>query len=435
MSQSLTSLMLTSADRRWLHTPITRENLRFLAYYFAVVTLSMSVLTYAFMEVWHFLLPVRILWLTLPLHMVLTVITFLLALKRVPLTEVACLGLLLLSAAILGFFLFDSGGHTNPLISLLLLPLALSAATLSWPSTLLLALAATGLYTSLTQFYVALEGNNRHEQHHVMHIHLMGMWLTFGLSTSVIVGLVTPMARSMRRQRELIARQQEKILRDERLVALATFAASAAHQLGTPLSTLMLVADDLKDSLTDRPELAPDLELMQQQIGVCKQTLHSIMRRADTLRHGAPLPMDLQQWLNNLRQQFNLLNPTRSVKVLCNALPESQILQDETLDQALLNLMENAACASEQNPVLEARQTPDTLVLRIIDSGPGIPDAIQKQLGQPFVSARADGSGLGLGLFLSHATINRFGGTLSLHSTPQGTTTEIVLPLAIQQEH
>lgn len=415
---------------RWLHATISRDNLRFLAYYFAVVTLFMSVLTYAFINLWHFQIPTRIVWLTLPAHLLLTVITFLITLKRVPIREPHCLGLLLISVTIMGMFLHDSGGHTNPLISLLLLPLAMSATLLGWPSTLLLALTSTGLYSALTHFYVALEGQSAHAQHHVMHIHLMGMWLTFGLSVCVIVGLVTPMANSMRRQRELIAQQQEKILRDERLVALATFAASAAHQLGTPLSTLLVVTDDLRESLADRPELAQDITLMQQQIGICKQTLHSIMRRADLLRHGSPTAIALTAWLGELRHQFNLLNPNRALQIQPATLPVCSVRKDETLDQALLNLLDNATRASHQDPVLDATLTDTQVILRIIDSGPGIPEAVQQHLGQPFISTRSENSGMGLGLFLSHATINRFGGTLSLHSTPQGTTTEIVLPRA-----
>lgn len=424
--------MRPDRSQSWLQNPVSRETLRFLAYYFAVVTLFMGVLTYVFMKVWDFHLPTRILWMTLPSHVLLTLVTWGMAYKRVVVKEPLTLTLLLLSVAILWVFLYDSGGHTNPLISLLLLPMAMSAATLGWPSTLLLAVTATGVYSALTHFYVGLEAHGGHEQHHVMHTHLIGMWLTFGVSASVIVGLVTPMASSMRRQRELIAQQQEKILRDERLVALATFAASAAHQLGTPLSTLLLISEELKDNLQDRPDLTAELDVMQQQIGVCKQTLHSIMRRADSLRHGAPTSVLLDSWLNSLRHQFNLLNPNRALQFQ-PALPAScTLLQDETLDQAVLNLLDNAARASDQNPVLETSATANSIILRIIDSGPGVPEAIQKQLGQAFVSMRPDGGGMGLGLFLSHATINRFGGTLSLHSSPHGTTTEIVLPRADQ---
>lgn len=412
----------------WLQNAISRETLRFLAGYFAVVTLFMGMLTYVFTHAWDFHLPARILWVTLPSHLLLTLITWGLAHKRIAVKELLPLALLLLSVAILSAFLYDSGGHTNPLISLLLLPLAMSAATLGWRSTLLLALTATGIYSALTRFYLPLEGHGGHGEHHVMHIHLIGMWATFGVSASVIVGLVTPMASSMRRQRELIAQQQEKILRDERLVALATFAASAAHQLGTPLSTLLLISDELKDSLQDRPEVTKDLEVMQQQIGICKQTLHNIMRRTDSLRHGAPTPVLLANWLVSLRHQFNLLNPNRALQLSPSPVPTCALLQDETLDQAVLNLLDNAARASENNPVLNASVDQRHIILRIIDSGSGVPEAIQRQLGQPFISTRSEGSGMGLGLFLSHATINRFGGTLRLHSSPQGTTTEIVLP-------
>ena len=111
-----------------------------------------------------------------------------------------------------------------------------------------------------------------------------------------------------------------------------------------------------------------------------------------------------------------------------NLIPAIAVDGDETLELALLNLLDNAARESQSDPELQLEKQGDTLCLRILDNGPGIPENVSKNLGKPFITTRADG--LGLGLFLSNSTINRLGGTLRLRPSPQGTVTEVVLPQA-----
>lgn len=423
----------------WWLTPLQRDSLRYLSGYMCIQLVVMLGASLLF-PLQGFTLPSRIfLWL-LPSQALLTLATFIASRRRAGVNTGLYLALLLLSILLLGWYLHDAGGHTNPVISLLLVPLAMSAALLGWQATALVAASGLSLYTALTHFFQPLhmDMSGPHASHdlhnhsqHLMQLHLAGMWITFAVSVLLIVGLVLPLARSMRRQRDQIARQQEQILRDEKLVAMATFAASAAHHLGTPLSTLAVLTEDLRPALHDRPDLLPDLALMTQQIRVCKDTLHGMMRKADNLRRDVREPVSVQTLIPRLRQQFNLLHPDKSLRVTASPATDGILLGDETLDQALLNLLDNAARVSPTDPELAIECNGDELCLRITDSGPGIPDAIREQLGEPFVTSRQEG--LGLGLFLSHATINRLGGTLRLLARGKagsGTVTEVRLPLA-----
>src|SRR5690606_4950128 len=198
-------------------------------------------------------------------------------------------------------------------------------------------------------------------------------------------------------------------------------------KLGTPLSTLAVLTEDLREELQADPGIAADLALMAQQIQTCKSTLHDMMRRADNLRNNVRTPITLTELIQQLRQQFNLLHPDRSLQIDTTPLPAVTVDGDETLELALLNLLDNAARESGADPHLQLEQEGGQICLRIIDSGPGVPDTVARQLGEPFVTGRQDG--LGLGLFLSHTTINRLGGTLRLLSGEQGTLTEVRLPL------
>lgn len=413
------------APTTWLHQPLQHNSLRYLAWYMFTLLGVMLLTSYAFASQ-HISLPSRVYWLLMPTQALLALST-LIAHHRGNRVNVALyLALLLGSILLLGWYLYDSGGHTNPVISILLVPLAMSAALLGWQATGVIAVAVLAAYSILTQYFIPLSSHHDHGAH-FMQLHLAGMWLTFLLSVLLILGLVLPLALSSRAQQRLIAQQQEKILQDERLIAMATFAASAAHKLGTPLSTLAVLTEDLREELQSDPGIAADLALMAQQIQTCKSTLHDMMRRADNLRNNVRTPITLTELIQQLRQQFNLLHPDRSLQIATAPVPAVSVDGDETLELALLNLLDNAARESGADPRLELATEGNQICLRIIDSGPGVPDTVARQLGEPFVTGRQDG--LGLGLFLSHTTINRLGGTLRLLSGEQGTLTEVRLPL------
>ncbi|MCP5014946.1 MAG: HAMP domain-containing histidine kinase [Ketobacter sp.] len=339
----------------------------------------------------------------------------------------------ILSVVNFGLYLYGAGGHTNPAISILLVPVALSAVLLHWKNTIILALLVVSLYTLLTSYFLPLSAGSQgghhgaHQHDNLMQFHLLGMWLTFAISTALICVLVIPLARSVRRQQALIAHQSEKLLQDEQLVSLATFAASSAHKMGTPLCTLSILVDDFSEVVAGKPEWQKDRDLMVQQISMCKNILQEMVRKAEDLRQNSREPMSVSELVGSLREQFNLLHPQLALQVDSETPQDVQVLADATLEQALLNLLDNAVRASKSAPQMSIKSKSGNLVISIKDAGPGVPEDIRQQLGQPFVSARKDG--LGLGLFLSHATINRLHGELNVRTGVDGTVAEISLPL------
>ena len=433
MTSNLTSRPDSGASEPWHQVVVGKDSLRYLVNYFAIQSVVVTFFIAAFHFSWGFSLPQRLLLAFLPAQLVVTLLAYRFAVRLPQVKTWHYLLLLMVSVLMLGWFLHDSGGHTNPLISLLLVPLAMSAAMLGWQASASLALLILVIYAGLMQFFVPLAASGAHHHHgndQMMQLHLFGMWLTFCLSVVLILVFVIPLAVSIRQQRELIARQREKSLQDERIVAMATFAASAAHQLGTPLSTLSVIADDLAEDFQDNPQVRDDVKLMAEQVVVCKEILHSMMRRADAIRNQERQLIRIKDFLQRVREQFNLLNPSRSVTLRLGQQSSVTIESDETLEQAVLNLLDNAARAAQDNPVIELDAAPGEVCLRILDSGPGLPPEVELAIGQPFISTRDKNEGMGLGLFLSHATINRLGGRLKVSTRPEGACMEVWLPLA-----
>jgi two-component system sensor histidine kinase RegB len=111
-------------------------------------------------------------------------------------------------------------------------------------------------------------------------LHLIGMWLTFAVSAVMIAWFVVRMTRLIRERDAELAAAREQALRDERVMAMGTLAAGAAHELGTPLATMALIAGELANDPALNQAAQEDIALLRQQIGVCKKIITGLTRRA-----------------------------------------------------------------------------------------------------------------------------------------------------------
>jgi two-component system sensor histidine kinase RegB len=346
--------------------------------------------------------------------------------RPLPISETEFFSHLLLDIGGLGGLLFFSGGATNPLISYYLVPVSIAAATLNrtlaWSVTAL----AFACYSLLLIFYQPIPALLPTTHHDGFNLHVLGMWANFAVSAALISYFLFNMAETLRRQQQQIAQQREEQLRDEQLLSVASLAASAAHELGTPLNTMKLLIDAARD---DRDGLAgPGFDILDQQLERCRETLKKLAHAAG-IRDQQPQPQQVDTYLRNLLAHWQVLRPSAIAELRLNpAHPDVSALFHPALEPALQNLLDNAADASPRITV-EADWTPAILTIRIRDYGPGIAPEQRQYLGQPGRSAKPHG--LGLGLFLSHSTIGRHGGAVELRTTEgDGTLTRITLPLA-----
>ncbi len=337
--------------------------------------------------------------------------------------------------------LYFSGGPTNPFVSLFLLPLVIAAATLPRSYTWGMAALTTLCYTLLMKYYVALPlphemsamaGMNHPmggmsmkgpPEENIFNLHVFGMWLGFMLSAAIIAFFVVKMAQAVRERDESLARAREETLRNERIVALGTLAAGAAHELGTPLSTMSVVIGELRHEANLPPDWHESLALLDGQVRNCRRILDKMLDNTHS-EGGQPLG----DFLNDTLEEWRLLRPATD----CSFRAEncgSAVLQkfDPALRAALLNLLNNAADASPERIEVAARCSGTELTLTIFDHGPGLTPEAAARAGSAFFTTKE--SGRGLGLFLANATLERLGGKVRLFNREGGATTEVVLPL------
>ncbi|MEH6365742.1 MAG: ATP-binding protein [Pseudomonas marincola] len=360
---------------------------------------------------------------TLCISLLLCVFTMIRLRGPWPVTELEYAVQLGLDLVIHSVLLFYSGGSTNPFVSYYLVPLTIAAAILPWLYTLTLSGLALGGYTLLLVWTHPLEVPPEPRQSLLIY----GMWLSFALAAALITFFVSRMAGELRRQEEQRAERREEGLRDQQLLAVATQAAGAAHELGTPLATMSVLIKELRREHPE-PMLQEDLAVLQEQVKLCKDTLQQLVRAAEADRRQAIVEQSSVDWLETTLNRWHLMRPEASYRYQClgRGTPP-RLMPPADLTQALLNLLNNAADACPEKLDIRLDWDHQWLQLSIRDFGAGVPLAIAEQLGRPFFTTK--GKGFGLGLFLSQASVTRAGGTVKLYNHEEGgTLTELKLP-------
>lgn len=345
-----------------------------------------------------------------------------------PVTELEFAVHLFMDLLIHSGLLYYVGGSTNPFVAYYLVPLTIAAATLPWLYSIVLSgLALTG-YTALLIWYHPLHLQGEQVGELLITLHLFGMWLNFALSAAFITFFVSKMSEAVREQDQLRAARREDGMRDQQLLAVATQAAGAAHELSTPLSTMSVLLSELRHAHRDETELQEDLTLLQEQVKLCKGTLQQLVRAAEADRRQAIEEQSVVDWLETALSRWHLMRPEATYRhQLVSVGVAPTLMPPVDLTQALLNLLNNAADACPDNLVIRLEWDEQWMIVTIRDYGAGVPLAIAEQLGKPFFTTK--GKGFGLGLFLSQISVIRAGGTVKLYNQDGGgTLTELRLP-------
>lgn len=375
----------------------------------------------------------------------ITLITWWRTQQRWLVTDAELAGHLLIDIGVLTGLLYFTGGSANPFVTLYLLPLSIAAAML--PTRYVWAIAGTTLacYTWLMFAHWPLPQGSMNfavlttgfpggaSDEHAMHgaqaefnLHVWGMWLNFALSAVLIAWFVARMAQSLRERDRRLAAVREEALRNEQLIALGTLAAGAAHELGTPLASIAVIAKELERDHADDAALVQELRLLRSQTERCKSILTNLTDRADEATRRA-----YDDYLRHLVEQWQLMRPQVNVSLhFFDALPAPMLTVERILDQALLNLLNNAADVSPQGIELEAAWDATQVTLEIRDHGPGISADVAARAGEAFFTTKGPSGGIGIGLFLANATIERFGGKVNLFNREGGgACVRVTLPL------
>ncbi len=348
-----------------------------------------------------------------------------------PLTQLEFFFQLVADVAFYVCLLYQMGGVGNPFSALLLIPLIISATSLPRHYTWLTALLVTISYSLLMQFFIPInlpDTGHQHQANAMLNLHMAGMWINFILTAALITWFVVNIRENLQRQELKLNRARESSLRNHQLLSLATMAAGTAHEIGTPLATMRVLLHEMKLDHSDDTELLDDIEILQAQVENCSDRLKHLAESVQQEQKEARV-LPAEQFFHEILERWHLLRPTASFNPpVIDLQGQPSVFSSIPLQQAFINLLNNAADASDQPLQIQLTSDVQQIVFTIHDQGPGIPLEQAESLGSPFVTTK--GKGLGIGLFLTASALDSYGGEVCLFNHPEGgTLTEVKLPL------
>ena len=350
--------------------------------------------------------------------------------RRERVTHGALLLGLLTDVAALTAQLYLSGGIANPFVFLYLLQVALAAVLLrTWSSWLVVALTSACV-VALAMFpgpvrLPADPGRGLSDPY------VQGLLLCFVLIATLLVVFVIRIGRIIRARDARVAALRQRAAEEEHIVRMGLLASGAAHELGTPLSTLAVILGDWQHlpHFTSDPELLQDVTEMQAQVLRCKAIVSGILASAGETRGEAPRGTTVRAFLDDLVEEWERSRQVRGFDYDNRIGEDSAIVSDAGLQQMLWNVLDNALEASRSRVTFRASRDGDTLRLQVRDDGPGFSPDMLERLGKPYQSSK-DAPGRGLGLFLAVNVARTLGGTIEARNEAGGgATVTIALPL------
>lgn len=440
-----------------------RQNLKWLFILRNLLILSEAILIIVSIYGLNIRLPEQQLWLVVVAIISVNIYTSMRLQTEDPVSELEIFSQLTMDVLGIAAFMYLTGGASNPIIWVFLLPLIVTAIMPPQFYVWYMVVLTTSMYTLLIAYNIPLPSIEPHLpdpellhpdmahyklllDSHAMrdsdyfNLHMFGMWCGFVFSAGLVAFFVVELAKTLRVQERNLAVARENALRDERVVALGTLAASAAHDMGTPLGTIAIVAHELEQEFPIHrfPDLHDKLHIIQQQLHRCKQALSVMSASAGEMRAESGRIMRVSEYLDEVLNQWRTHKPAVKLNLFINpdVAEEAEIIAERTLTHALINILNNAADASPPNGQgieFHAVWDLNELSLKIRDFGPGFPPELVEYAGkQPVISKKY---GLGVGLFLTYSTINRMGGNITIYNSDSGgACVEINLPLLTAED-
>ena len=321
----------------------------------------------------------------------------------------------------LGILLFLTGGVKNPFVILLTIPAIVSSTFLTLRSTVNLSIITTIILVILTIYHLPLPHSEN------LHFHVPDYYL-YAIPTAIIIGLIfltyfgARFGIESRKRTEALNKLELILAKEHELESIGLQAAAAAHSLGTPLSTITVVAKELEKEIGNNPKYTKDISLLLSQTKRCSDILRNLSK--DQLKEENFLSnIKIGDLLNEIILSYNeISNKKLSLIVEKNEL-NPQIERTLEITYGLRNFVGNAVKYSKSFVEISLESNNKITEVKVCDDGPGFSEDIINVLGEPYIRSKnetiSSKSGLGLGTFIGKTLLERMKANVNFGKCPK----------------
>ncbi len=327
----------------------------------------------------------------------------------------------------LSALLYLTGGLTNPFALLIAAPVTISAATLSRRGTISLSVLAVVCASLLVVWHLPLP--RLFDGLEFPGIYLTGAWSAVVVGTIFLAAYVGSVAAERRRITTALGASQLALAREQRLSSVGALAAAAAHELGSPLSTIAVTVGELVYQIPPDNPWAGDIAILKVEIERCREILAELGRRPDEADDESPFSLQpLGVFIESAIAPYDQGGAALEVRKQATDDSDEPVLRRRPeIVHGLGSLVQNAVQFADGHVVVQANWDADSVTIGISDDGPGFPPAVLDRIGEPYVSSRRHVDGhMGLGIFIAQTLLEQTGARLTFANRRRGAHIDVV---------
>ncbi len=350
--------------------------------------------------------------------------------KKTQLSDRSAFLFLLIDILQLGILLYLSGGVTNPFVIFIIIPSVFSSSNLSFKTNYLLVFLTILIILSLTFLYEDLPINLNSDFHN-------NHYYFYSIPTALIIALVflnyfaMTFGAQSRLRKEALAKMEEVMATEHELLSLGGQAAAAAHSLGTPLSTITIIAHDLAKQFKGKKDIEKDIELLTSQVERCNEILKRLSLNPVEEDDFIDNDISVRDYLSEIVSSFKEISKKEFIFNFDQDSNSKKITKSIEIVYGLRNFIGNANKFAKTTVFVNLRSNSEITEIIIEDDGDGYPRDILSKIGEPYLKSNyskdKSREGLGLGLFIGKTLLEKNFATLICRNSKTRSGAEVIV--------
>jgi len=330
--------------------------------------------------------------------------------KKTQLSDRSAFIFLVIDIFQLGALLYLTGGVTNPFVIFLLIPSIFSSSNLSFRTNSMLVSLTIVVILILTFYYLDLPSPIS-DHFHVSPYYFYAIPISLIIALIFLNYLAMSFGTQSRLRREALAKMEEVMATEHELLSLGGQAAAAAHSLGTPLSTIKIIAHDLEKQFKDQEDIKKDIELLSSQVERCNEILRRLTLNPVEEDEFIDKDLSMKDYLSEIISSFKEISSKKFIFNLDQFSNAKKITKSIEIVYGLRNFIGNANKFSNETIYINLKSDSETTEITIEDDGNGYPKDVLSKIGEPYLRtkdpAEKSKAGLGLGLFIGKTLLEK----------------------------